>query len=999
MKKYLAIAVIALSGFTAQAQTNVTAVGNERLLSESRRLISDKEYSAALLSLKNLDKQKLDRRERQESDYLYATATFYVNPLEGRALMLQYLEDYPESAKRDILAAYIAESYYYSKNFELAHKWFTGADLERLSPEEREQALLYFALSAQEIGESDFALHILKVMKMTSKRHKNDAIFHLAAIDYYNNQLDAAYEGFKSIELDDVYYLEVPYYLAGIYLKRQEYVRAEKLARLFLEHNSDIKQGIPMRHILGGALYGQQRYKEAIPILNEYFSLCEEPQRIAYYHLAMSLFATGQLQEAIPLFDKCTDKSDEIAQNAYLHQGIIQLKLKDITKARLAFEQASTMNFNRNIREEALYNYALCIHQTRYSPFAESVKVFERFLNEYPSSPHAVQVSKYLVEVYMNTRNYDVALQSINKIKNPSSEILGAKQNILYRLGVQAFIDNNLPQAIEYMSNSISYSRYNRDTHSDALYWRGEARYRTEDYRAAAQDYRAVLALSSRNSTEALYSLAYTQFQTENYSDALDTFGRFLQSATTGDNTKRADAYNRIGDCNFYNRNYTAAAQFFLKAAETAPRQADYALFHAAISQGLLRDYAGKVETLSRLISRSPNSNFIEQAYYEMGRAYVAQEKNNEAVKVFNDLVKQYPQSSLARRAATEIAMIYNQEGNHTKAIAAYKQIIRDYPHSQEAQVAAQDLKNIYIELGRIDDYSAFAEATPGVKNIESSERDTLTYAAAERVYSRQKYSEAREAFKRYLQEYPNGSFVLDSHYYLGLIYYNQKAPNDALAHFKKVIAFPDNKYSEEAMAISSELYYQEKNYQKALGLFKQLAAKTDNEIRRRTCRMNIMRCHYILGDHSGVIESATTLLADGNLSPEWERETHYTRAKSFIASEQSEKAVPDLSMLGKDTRSKQGAEAKYLLAQHYYDKKDYKKCEAEILEYIEMGTNHSYWMARSFILLTDLYMAQNRNLEAKQYLLTLQNNYEGEDDIAQMIKERLDKLNNSDNE
>ncbi|MBR6649378.1 MAG: hypothetical protein IKL29_08380, partial [Bacteroidaceae bacterium] len=185
MKKYLAIAVIALSGFTAQAQTNVTTVGNERLLSESRRLISDKEYSAALLSLKNLDKQKLDRRERQESDYLYATATFYVNPLEGRALMLQYLEDYPESAKRDILAAYIAESYYYSKNFELAHKWFSGADLERLSPEEREQALLYFALSAQEIGESDFALHILKVMKMTSKRHKSDAIFHLAAIDYY----------------------------------------------------------------------------------------------------------------------------------------------------------------------------------------------------------------------------------------------------------------------------------------------------------------------------------------------------------------------------------------------------------------------------------------------------------------------------------------------------------------------------------------------------------------------------------------------------------------------------------------------------------------------------------------------------------------------------------------------------------------------------------------------------------------------------------------------
>ena len=996
MKKILAIAMLALAGVAAQAQTNVNPESNGWLLGECRRLMSDREYTSALSFIKNIDRDKLDNSERQERDYLFATATFYISPLQGRALMLQYLEDYPESAKRDILSAYIAESYYYSKKFDLAHKWFAQADLERLSPEERERALLYYALSAQEVGESDFTLHVLQAMKMTSKHHKSDAIFHLAAIDYYNNRLDEAYEGFKSIEMDETYYLEVPYYLASIYLKRQEYIRAEKLARLFLEHNSDRKQGIPMRHILGGALYGQYRYNEAIAPLNEYLSMCEEPQRIAYYHLAMSLFSTGKLQEAFPLFDHCTGGNDEMAQNAYLHQGIIQLKLKDIAKARMSFEQASTMSCNARIREEALYNYALCIHQTRYSPFAESVKVFERFLNEYPSSPHAAQVSRYLVEVYMNTRNYDVALQSINKIQNPSDDILGAKQNILYRLGVQAFIDNNLPQAIDYLNKSISYSRYSRDTHSDALYWRGEARYRSEEYSAAAQDYHAVLALSARNSTEALYSLAYTQFQQQSYSEALNTFGRFLQSTAAGNSAKRADAYNRIGDCHFSGRNYTASAQFYLKAAETAPQHADYALYHAALSQGLLRDYAGKVETLASLISRSPNSSFAEQAYYEMGRAYIAQEKNNEAIKTFNSLIKHYPKSSLARRAAAEIAMIYYQEGNHTKAIAAYKQIIRDYPHSQEAQIAAQDLKNIYIETDKIDEYAAFAESTPGMKSVESSERDTLTYVAAEKIYGRQKYNEAREAFKRYLQEFPDGSFTLDSHYYLGLIYYNQKAPNDALAHFERVIAFPDNKYSEEAMAIASELYYQEKSYGKASEMFKQLAAKTNDETRRRTCRMNIMRCEYILGNHAAVTENATTLLNDGNLSPEWEREALYTRAKALIATGEWDKASADLAALAKDTRSKQGAEAKFLLAQHYYNKKEYSKCEAEILDYIEMGTSHSYWMARSFILLTDIYIAQGRNMEAKQYLLSLQNNYEGEDDIARMINERLEKLSSN---
>ena len=49
--------------------------------------------------------------------------------------------------------------------------------------------------------------------------------------------------------------------------------------------------------------------------------------------------------------------------------------------------------------------------------------------------------------------------------------------------------------------------------------------------------------------------------------------------------------------------------------------------------------------------------------------------------------------------------------------------------------------------------------------------------------------------------------------------------------------------------------------------------------------------------------------------------------------------------------------------------------------------------MARSFILLADLYTAQDKTLEAKQYLLSLQNNYDGDDDIAGMIDERLKKI------
>ena len=113
-----------------------------------------------------------------------------------------------------------------------------------------------------------------------------------------------------------------------------------------------------------------------------------------------------------------------------------------------------------------------------------------------------------------------------------------------------------------------------------------------------------------------------------------------------------------------------------------------------------------------------------------------------------------------------------------------------------------------------------------------------------------------------------------------------------------------------------------------------------------------------------------------------------------MLAEGQSKEAVNDLSVLSRDTRNVYGAEAKYLLAQLYFDAGQTDKAEKEVLDYIEVSTPHAYWLARSFVLLSDVYMKLGRNLDAKQYLLSLQQNYQADDDIAGMIETRLAKLN-----
>ena len=116
-------------------------------------------------------------------------------------------------------------------------------------------------------------------------------------------------------------------------------------------------------------------------------------------------------------------------------------------------------------------------------------------------------------------------------------------------------------------------------------------------------------------------------------------------------------------------------------------------------------------------------------------------------------------------------------------------------------------------------------------------------------------------------------------------------------------------------------------------------------------------------------------------------------RAQSYLGLGEENKARVDLQALSKDTRTVYGAEAKYLLAQSYYDGNELDKAEKELLNFIEKGTTHRYWLARGFVLLSDVYVRKRDKFQARQYLTSLQKNYKGNDDIAGMITERLAKL------
>ena len=196
-----------------------------------------------------------------------------------------------------------------------------------------------------------------------------------------------------------------------------------------------------------------------------------------------------------------------------------------------------------------------------------------------------------------------------------------------------------------------------------------------------------------------------------------------------------------------------------------------------------------------------------------------------------------------------------------------------------------------------------------------------------------------------------------------------------------------------------AEICYDKADYTCALDGFYKMNALASNRESATVARLGILRCSQALGRHQAAIDIAEQILSDTPVSDETKAEAQYGRAKAYIALNQWSKAQTDLKALSKEVRTTQGAEAKYLLAQSYYELKDLDSAEAEVMSFTQMNTQQQYWLARALVLLSDINRERGELFQARQYLLVLQQNYTATgDDIPALIKDRLAKLDQLEN-
>ena len=997
MRRILIPLCLVIGSHVANGQRAYQTESPDRLFVEGKEMFSLKNYSGCIDKLTAYKQQSTNADLVQEADYMMVCAAYEQGRPNVAELLKNYLEVYPSSRHADEVAFLIGSAHFGEGEYERAIYWFNQSNIDLLSPDQQEAYCFRLAYALLQQGDQEKARGYFARIEQVGKRYKEAASYYVAYIDYARGSYPQALQAFNRLKENPTYKEQSLYYITQIYFIQNKYSKVIDEGKQLLAAYPNSANNGEVYRMMGNSAYHLGDEAQAIKWLDQYMATTEKPLRGDRYILGVCSYNKGDYAKAVKQLSQTVRANDALSQSASMYLGQSYLKLGQSNNARMSFESAATASFDKQVKEAAMYNYALLVHETGFTGFGESVRIFEDFLNDFPNSQYADKVNDYLVETYLTTKNYESALRSIQKINQPSHKILEAKQDILFQLGTQAFANAQMEEAIDRFSQAIEMGVYKEEARNEAYFWRGESYYRLNDYRQAISDYRTYLNNTRQRNTDtyalAHYSLGYSYFKEKDYPEALTRFRQYTDLESNRQSASYADAFNRIGDCLFHNRQFAQAEEQYSKAAQILPSAGDYALYQKGFVMGLQKDYQGKISMMDRLISEYPSSSYVDDALFEKGRSYVLLDNNTAAARSFEQLIKQYPESALSRKAGIQLGLIYFNDGRMDQAAAAYKAVIDAYPGSDEAKVALQDLKSVYVEQNNVNAYAAYVNSLGGNVHLEVSEQDSLTYIAAEKLFMRGDNAGARQSLENYLQQYPSGAFSTNAHYYLGAIAFAEKQYATALPHFEQVVNAGDPKFMEESVARTAEIHYLNKSYDEAMSYFEKLLLVAETPENKEAAKLGTMRCAEQTGQLAEAVQAATELLKETKLSPEVVREAHYVRAKAYTSLGQEAKALADWKELSKDTRTLQGAEAKYRLAQLYYDQKKDSEATKVLEDFAKNGTPHQYWLARGFILWADIFIRQGDEGQARVYLNSLQNNYQGDAEINAMIEDRLAKL------
>ncbi len=577
-----------------------------------------------------------------ESLFNYALLSFELSydPFNEAILSFQkYIEQYPDSPRKDEAYGYLADLYLTTKNYKDAL-----ISLERIS------------LDTPRLREAYQRVTYYRGVELFNNGDFQGAIQHFEKTQQHQES--------RTMLASSLYWMGEAYYRLGRY---DDAIRAQEQ---FLRTPGAFTLGFYQRahYSIGYARFKKKDYGRAIPAFRNFINNTSEDPRLlndALLRIADSYFITSDYEPALNFYNRAIRMNVLDADYAVFQKGLVygimgdfQQKINTLRELLTAHPQSSFIDDAKyeiantwlvlNNNDQAMHFFNQVISQHPNSSYVQSamlkiglihynenrdeqaLEVFKKVVGQYPGTSQAQEALASIRTIYVSLDRVEEFIRFSERAG--IADITAAQQDSLtYQAAENRYLQGDCGSAVQSFSNYLE--RFPNGIFStNAQFYRAECLFRTNERERALEGYEFVIERSRT---------------------------KFLENALL-----------RASGIHFNMGNYERAYQQYTRLSEVAEFRNNMVIAREGQMRSLYRldRYAEAMDAAQQVLQfEKPSPETEQEAHLIYGISALALQNNNQARESL-EKAKSIIENQRAAEAMYHLALITFREGNYAKA-------------------------------------------------------------------------------------------------------------------------------------------------------------------------------------------------------------------------------------------------------------------------------------------------------------------------------------------
>ncbi|GAB4115370.1 MAG: hypothetical protein OHK0057_12570 [Thermoflexibacter sp.] len=939
---------------------NTCVVFAQNPISQSNGVSSEKDYytavelfekekyaAAKLLFEQYIAKDLDDENSIKAQNYLVLCALYLKNPDFDYYVNL-LVSKYPYHHFTLNTYAQVGSQFFQQGDYVQAAKYLKKLDLEKPN---LGNVHLAYQLAYSYFSNKDYqnANKILQKIKGGEHNYAYLASYYAGYIAYINKDYANAAKDISKSMQDEKIKHEAELLLVSIYYHQKRY--AEVINQILKSKQVDH----PAYDLLLADSYLTQGDSAiAVQYFEKYIKRSKiQADRVLFYKMGIAYSSSyvNKLSLSTYYLSKVADETDSLAQIGAYQLGIVYIRQGEKIAAIHAFDKCRKLRFNKELQKSASFYYARLNFEIDDSKNAiEGCQFFEKnFPND---AVFMEEINRMRSEAYLNSGNYQTALQYIEKMPSKDLKAQISYQRIAYNYAVELFNNGEFLSAKSALRKSLTFP-HNSELTNAAYFYLGEISLHLKQLDSALIFYQKIHT-NSLYIADSYLGLGYAYFQMENYTLSIQYFEKYVNS---GKETYLKEAYSKQADAYFKVKNFTQALNAYELALKYGSTDFAHNYYHRSLCLIELRKFR-EAEDLLGLLEEAHHADdrYTDWIKYQKAHIFYESKRQDLCRNMLSQIIDNPTDSPIQSLALLKRGDIYSDGAVYNRAVNDYKTIIEKFPNSEVAQQALQrlqdlNMKGIYIpNLDRL--MSRLISPQASMSQIQS-----LELKNAQTHFENGDYAKAILTLTRYLQNVPASENTSEAEYLLGQSY-------NAIGDTERAGTYFERSKLKKGLLKSAQIDFQIGFFQSAISKFEKVLKSYAEENEQIEAKIGLIKAYFALKNYEKVMYYLTEL--KNSYAPHTHPVEHLYFGKLYFSQGQLDEAKIAFEKVIHATNDVHAAEAQYLIGLIYREQGDYLSSNEELHRVKAKYQNYTVWVYEALFAIADNYISLDNLFQAK---------------------------------